>query len=209
MTEDEWLACDNPVSMFTEHAPAGDVARKTHLLAVGILRLSGVLGNDQWGVLDLSEASADGRADVARLRHIHKAVSSALVRAKRRGEGVSEIERTVYHLTRERIQLSYFHLFCQAMRVTPDWYGGAAAGLLRCVFGNPFRPVRFDASWRTEAVTGLASGIYEDQAFDRLPVLADALEDAGCADRHVLGHCRGGGTHVRGCWVVDEILCKG
>jgi hypothetical protein len=53
----------------------------------------------------------------------------------------------------------------------------------------------------------LATGIYEDRAFDRLPLLADALMDAGCADEQVLGHCRSDG-HVRGCWLLDLILGK-
>ncbi|MBN9522996.1 hypothetical protein J0H58_31535 [bacterium] len=84
----------------------------------------------------------------------------------------------------------------------------AQAALLRDILGNPFRPVAFDPTWRTEAVVALARGVYDDRAFDRLPVLADALEDAGCADADVLTHCRGDGPHVRGCWVVDLILGK-
>jgi hypothetical protein len=80
--------------------------------------------------------------------------------------------------------------------------------LVRCIFGNPFRPVALDPGWRTEAVVGLAAGVYADRAFDRLPVLADALEDAGCANPDVLGHCRSGGPHARGCWVVDLVLGK-
>ena len=55
-------------------------------------------------------------------------------------------------------------------------------------------------------VVGLARTIYADRAFDRLPLLADALMDAGCADEQVLGHCREAGPHARGCWVVDMIL---
>jgi hypothetical protein len=90
------------------------------------------------------------------------------------------------------------------------WRAGmrVLADLARCIFGNPFRPVALDPGWRTEAVVGLAAGVYADRAFDRLPVLADALEDAGCADPGVLGHCRSGGPHARGCWVVDLILGK-
>src|SRR5947209_7493556 len=78
--------------------------------------------------------------------------------------------------------------------------------LLVDIFGNPFRPVAFDPRWRTEDVLGLARGIYEDRAFDRLPLLADALMDAGCDDEQVIGHCRSEGPHVRGCWVVDLVL---
>lgn len=81
--------------------------------------------------------------------------------------------------------------------------------LLRCVFGNPFRKPVFPKKWRTETVTSLAAGIYEERAFDRLPILADALEEAGCDRAEVLNHCRGEGMHFRGCWVVDVVLGKG
>jgi hypothetical protein len=77
---------------------------------------------------------------------------------------------------------------------------------LRDLFGNPFRPVAFDPRWRTEDVLGLARGIYEERAFERMPLLADALMDAGCADDRVLAHCREPGAHYRGCWVVDAVL---
>ena len=80
--------------------------------------------------------------------------------------------------------------------------------LLRCVVGNPFRPVAVEPGWRTSAVVGLATTIYADRAWDRLPVLADALEDAGCTNAEVIGHCRGPGPHARGCWVVDLVLGK-
>jgi hypothetical protein len=84
----------------------------------------------------------------------------------------------------------------------------AQCQLLLEVFGNPFRPVVLDPRWRTEDVLGLARGIYEDRAFDRLPLLVDALMDAGCDDEAMLAHCRGEGPHVRGCWVVDLVLGK-
>jgi hypothetical protein len=64
------------------------------------------------------------------------------------------------------------------------------------------------ASWRTETVMALARAIQIDRAFDRLPILADALEDAGCDHPDVLAHCRGPGPHARGCWVVDLVLGK-
>ena len=75
------------------------------------------------------------------------------------------------------------------------------------IFGNPFRPIILAPSWLTSTVLALAEGIYADRAFDRLPILADALQDAGCENPNVLDHCRNpNGEHVRGCWVVDEIL---
>ena len=81
--------------------------------------------------------------------------------------------------------------------------------LLRCAWGNPYRPVVVRPDWRSEAAVGLARGMYESQDFSPMPVLADALDDAGCADAEVLAHCRSPGPHVRGCWVVDGLLGKG
>jgi len=82
------------------------------------------------------------------------------------------------------------------------------ADLLRCIFDNLFRPVHVDQQWLTSTVVELARGVYAERAFDRLPVLADALQDAGCEDVGVLTHCRGAGPHDRGCWVVDLVLAK-
>jgi hypothetical protein len=88
-----------------------------------------------------------------------------------------------------------------------DWQ--LHAPLLRDIFGNPFRPVTFDPAWRTSDVMILAQGIYNEHAFDRMPILADALQDAGCDNDDILNHCRDASTpHARGCWVVDLVLGK-
>ena len=63
-------------------------------------------------------------------------------------------------------------------------------------------------AWNNVAITAIAQTIYQDRAFDRLPILADALEDADCTNTAILEHCRGPGPHVRGCWVVDLLLGK-
>jgi hypothetical protein len=83
------------------------------------------------------------------------------------------------------------------------------AMIVRDIVGNPFRSVAVDPAWRTETVVALAGGIYAERAFDRMPILADALEEAGCDSADILTHCRGDGPHVRGCWVVDLVLGKG
>jgi len=80
--------------------------------------------------------------------------------------------------------------------------------VFRDIVGNPFSPIEFDSRWRTSDVIGLARGIYEERAFQRLPILADALMDAGCEDDRVIAHCRGNGLHVRGCCVIDLALGK-
>ncbi len=99
-------------------------------------------------------------------------------------------------------------------RRSRDWPRGPPGSLLRPVslvhevFGNPFRPTAFRGQWRTGAVMALARGMYETRDFAVMPILGDALEDAGCDGEDMLGHCRGPGPHVRGCWVVDRVLCK-
>jgi hypothetical protein len=83
--------------------------------------------------------------------------------------------------------------------------------MLRDIFGNPFRLVQLDPSWLNwngATIRELSQAIYNERAFDHLPILADALEEAGCTDTAVLEHCRGPGPHVLGCWVVDAVLGK-
>jgi hypothetical protein len=81
--------------------------------------------------------------------------------------------------------------------------------VLREIFGNPFRPITFNPAWRTSDVMLLAQGIYGEKAFDRMPILADALQDAGCDSDDMLNHCRDASLpHVRGCWVLDLVLGK-
>jgi hypothetical protein len=83
--------------------------------------------------------------------------------------------------------------------------------LLRELLGNPFRQVSLKSTslgWSNGTIPKLAQSIYDERAFDRLPILADALEDAGCDNTDILAHCRSGSEHVRGCWVVDLLLGK-
>lgn len=85
----------------------------------------------------------------------------------------------------------------------------AQARLLRDIIGPlPWRPISHNHSWLSADVKTCAQAIYDDRAFDGLPILADALEEAGCTDADILGHCRGPGPHLRGCWLVDLILGK-
>lgn len=90
-------------------------------------------------------------------------------------------------------------------------------GITLCVFGELTGDEarkspevdRFDPEWRTEAVVGLATKAYDERAFGVMPILADALEEAGCDNLPVLAHCREATIHTRGCWVLDHILGKG
>jgi len=98
---------------------------------------------------------------------------------------------------------------------------GEQCDIVRELFGNPFRPLpprRDKRKWHERkqrwreandgAVRKLAEVIYADSRFADCPILADALEDAGCADAELLGHLRSPGPHVRGCWALDLILGK-
>ena len=81
-----------------------------------------------------------------------------------------------------------------------------------CLYADiagPAEPAAFDPEWRTAAAVGVARAMYEARDFGPMPVLADALQDAGCEDPDILGHCRDPqAVHVRGCWVVDLVLNK-
>jgi hypothetical protein len=94
-----------------------------------------------------------------------------------------------------------------------------AAWTLREVFGNPFtlgrrrkgelrRGWMLEPAWRTDTAVALARQMYDSRDFRAMPILADALEEAGCDNSDALGHCREPGEHVRGCWVVDWVLGK-
>jgi hypothetical protein len=85
----------------------------------------------------------------------------------------------------------------------------AQAQFLRDIFGNPFRTVTLDPAWLTSDVQALARQMYDSGDFSTMPILADALQDAGCNDEEILSHCRDPkATHVRGCWVLDLLLGK-
>jgi hypothetical protein len=105
--------------------------------------------------------------------------------------------------------------WCARMAVPGTGEGARQCGLLRDLFGHPFRVVDADPAWLRwdgGAVVGLARAAYRDRvppagnlAPERLLVLADALEDAGSSDPDILGHLRGPGPHVPGCWVLDRL----
>ena len=84
----------------------------------------------------------------------------------------------------------------------------ASPSSLRDLFGNPFRHRALDPEWLTSTVTAIARQMYDSRDFSSMPILADALQDAGCENDDILNHCRGPGPHVRGCWVVDLVLGK-
>jgi hypothetical protein len=102
-------------------------------------------------------------------------------------------------------RLSIYHAFLPVAK-------REQGALLRDVFGSPFRPPpAIDPAWlawKDGTVARLAKAMYEKRDFDHLPILADALEEAGCADAELLRHCRTPALHARGCWAVDAVLAR-
>jgi hypothetical protein len=80
--------------------------------------------------------------------------------------------------------------------------------LMREFFNPQWGPLPSQAAWRTDTVVALARQMYDSRDFRAMPILADALQDAGCDNDEVLNHCRAGAVHFRGCWVVDLVLGK-
>jgi hypothetical protein len=85
----------------------------------------------------------------------------------------------------------------------------AAAGLVRCAFGSPFRPVALDPLCLSADVLLSAGAVSAERAFDRLPALADLLEEEGADDPLLLSHLRGPGPHAPGCFALDAVLGLG
>lgn len=90
-----------------------------------------------------------------------------------------------------------------------EGWSAVAAGLTRCVIGNPFRAAPLRPEWVTPVARAIAEEVYRERRWEELPVVADALEDVGCDDAAVLGHLRGPGPHARGCHGLDWVLGKG
>jgi hypothetical protein len=196
MTEAEWAACRDPRELLDYHRMKSH-PRRLRLLAAACVRAALDPTPLVARVLDVVERYADGTADRAEFLAARKAARSAV----RDGTAPAVLRQ----LTDDAMEGMTAAVAGVRGLAGPD--GGAAeCGLIRCVFGNPYRAVPADPSWHTSAAVGLARGIHAERAFDRLPVLADALEDAGCTDPDVLAHCRDGGPHARGCWVVDRLL---
>jgi hypothetical protein len=163
--------------------------------------------------VDVAERFADGAASRTDLEEVRKAV----VREATEGVGWSahRAVRILASSCADPHLTSYcVHAASLARRfavVSKRGENRLQIGLLRDTVGNPFRVGLVDGSWlawNDGVVVRIAEAIYNNRAFDRLPILADALEEAGCQNQDILTHCRQPGEHVRGCWVVDAIMNK-
>jgi hypothetical protein len=207
MTEAAWLTGSDP-HLLLEFLRGRASERELRLFAVACSRRIWHWIDDLGrAAVELAEQYADGHASANELRAARLACRSAGAHAswyaaasdpfKAAGNAARSAQSGVVH----RLAAASAEAELAAERA-------AQADLLREVFGNPFRPLSVEASWRTAEVLALARTIYDERASERMPALADLLEEIGCDSREILTHCRTREPHVRGCWVLDLLLEK-
>jgi len=216
MTEAEWLACEDPQPML-EYIGNKASDRKLRLFAVACCRqVQHLLVDKQSRVaINVAERYAEGLASNEELARADRAVLDLGNADDSDCEANLARATTAYVASRGALMAASFTLLYSVDQPSNsrDWSRQKSdliqrRALLNDIVGNPFHPARIDLTYLTPPVTNLAQAIYDDRTFDRLPILADALEDAGCTNQDILAHCRGGGEHVLGCWVVDLLLAK-
>jgi hypothetical protein len=227
MTEAEWLACAEPKAMLSFLGGKAS-ARKLRLLACACARRWWAQVNDlARRIVSAIEREADGLAPPAELASLREEVERLSSTA---GPGRPRADARWGRLVWPWIEpgeVAAFALKEAGGLAAQEGTQGAAAGreafvaglaawevergrqcaLVRDLF-EPFRAVDVDPAWFVPQVVALARSAYEEARWGDLPVLADALEEAGCDNADVLAHCRGGDQHSRGCWVVDALLDK-
>ncbi|VTR94890.1 Uncharacterized protein OS=Sorangium cellulosum (strain So ce56) GN=sce5710 PE=4 SV=1 [Gemmata massiliana] len=223
MTEAEWLTCDGSADVLLQHLfkmcrPSQRQlrlyvcakCRHTRYLTASIASARYLVDNRiAQQTIEVGERYADGAATEEERLLAFEPTTRGLD-----GELAAYGDRSSALAARQRLAARQ----CVVSRVSSSKLSSGEdeeldpqfrpAILLRDIFGNPFRPVAFSPAWRTSIVVALAAQMYESRDFSTMPILADALQDAGCDNADMLDHCRGPGPHVRGCWVVDLVLGK-
>jgi hypothetical protein len=213
MTEQEWLACTDPQPML-EFLRGTASDRKLRLFACACCRRLWHLLTDERSrnAVEVAEQFADGRKttdEISARFHDAEPVKYDFHHNYFAADAASRCLHRSHGLVPKSIQWAVTSAAPEDGKATAATAETTEqTGLVRCIFGNPFRPVTINPSWLTSTVIQLAEAIYHERAFERLPILADALEDAGCSSAEILAHCRQGGEHCRGCWVVDLVLGK-
>jgi hypothetical protein len=220
MTEQEWLECTDPIAMLS-YLQAGGNDRKALLFIIACMaRIWERITEQGHEWVEVAERIAEGQLDPVELSYHHDEVGeSGLEHAH---YVASPAEKGVVHAVMEVFYGVWYspanfwgRELADAGVSSREEEKQAQATLLRDIFGNPFCPAALDPAWLTPTVKALALAAYRDRTLppgtlerDRLAVLADALEDAGCTDTDILGHLRGPGPHVRGCRALDLLLGK-
>lgn len=220
MNAADWKACADPGSML-EAASGRLSGRKLLLFVAGAARR---VWNrlPEWAqtAVPLIEQAAEsgGPEEIATsLQEVFQTVGGQFMRMPLMAvqTGPDEVARYASRALRtldqqatptaERNAFAFLTRLFFTNRQTTD---AGQAAILKCVAGYPFDSPTFHPSWQTSDVYLLAAGAYAENEFSALPILADALQDAGCEDTALLDHLRGPGPHARGCWVLDLILGK-
>lgn len=237
MTESEWLSCDDPSKLLSHLQGAGRAdGRRARLFAVACCRRVGhlVLDPQSRHALDVAERYADGLADEPERAAaqaaaaeaaagiaapppdgtppaMHAVASAYAEAAEAVAAAVAEPVRADEAARRAAGAFAAFDYSDQAdADVAAALQGERShqADLLRDLFRDPFREPPADAPWRTPDLSARAQEIYEQESFERLPALADALAAAGCGDAELLAHLNSEGPHAKGCWALDHVRGK-
>lgn len=204
MTEGEWLASEEPLAMlaFLRYKQAS--ARKYRLYACAAVRRFWHQLDDERSrnAVEVAERFADGK--VTRRQLAESETRSDALHVSGGGMARKTLHRSARHAAND---------------VSSTREGGQLTSMLRCVFRHLSRPpLVVDPAWLSwdgGVAVRLARGVYDERQLppgtldpDRLLVLSDALQEAGCEDGEILTHLRGPGPHIRGCWVIDLLLGK-
>jgi hypothetical protein len=210
MTEEEWVNCTDPKPML-EFLRGKASDRKLRLFAVACCRRVWPLLAEEWSrqAVESAEKYADGLCSDEQLEETGKRAGWAAAGA---GQG-SAAEAAAWAAAGKGevgwVEITAAHAgWAETAEESPRPFH---CDLLRDIFGNSFRSQAINPAWLGSnggTVPIIARTIYDERAFDRLPVLANALQEAGCTDKEILNHCRQPGVHVRGCWALDLILGK-
>jgi hypothetical protein len=227
--EATWLACTDPLPML-EFLRGKGSERKLRLFAVACCRSVWHLLVDERSreAVEVAERFADGAATDQELEDAKRNAWEFSLHIVHEDERFFDLDQNALDAAdapawAAEWSVDYgseyggcpLRVVVATQRALGTAEGNTQAGLVRCIFGNPFRPVAVDSAWLTwdrGTVPRLAQAAYDNRRLpagtldhSRLAVLADALEDVGCADADLLGHLRGPGPHVRGCWVLDLV----
>jgi hypothetical protein len=236
MTEAEWLACEDPTPML---AFLQDISydRKYRLFAISALLPYVLAHGDELTrrIIETAENAAEGELNRSELHRERMGVGSwslpavpylpadlvtraaGLCLGSHALNAVVAVVSAVAHIescigscvqTDDSSRPQVTEKTRQFGDIRRDCKSRLAVNL-RDIIGNPFRSVGIRRLWRTDTVLTLARQMYESRDFGAMPILADALQDAGCENDDILSHCRDANhPHVRGCWVVDLVLGK-
>jgi hypothetical protein len=222
--EAEWLAHDSPAFLASFDKVRSAADRKRRLFACHCCRLIWDRLTDARSrtAVEVAEHFTEGAASGAEVTAAEGgALATAESAAQAVAEGISPQARAtaawaaVEASVPDPVPADVVRYVVPGRRVDPKRYAELArrvVALLRCIFGNPFRPGTLAPDllrWRDGLLVAAARRMYDARDFSDMPVLADMLQDAGCDDEQVLTHCRQGGEHVRGCFLIDHLLGHG